>query len=91
MKVFLGILIISFAIFHEIVVAGRSGGRGGPRFHSNMCCNVEKSERDSASQGEMIGHFKQCADELGLSTYCQRRKLMYNKIEYLKKTEIQFL
>lgn len=61
MMIFLCILVISIASMQDMVI----GGHGPPRFHPNMCCNVEKSEPDSAFREEMMGHSQQCIQELG--------------------------
>lgn len=74
MKVFLCILVISFATMQELVVAKR-----GHHFDSNMCCNVEKSEPDAAGFEVMKKNFEDCKKEMGLGTSCcvlkfQKRK-----------------
>lgn len=65
MKLFLCILVISFANIQKMVVAG------GHRFDTNMCCNVEKTEPDSAAFEEKKQQVKQCIQELGYGMCAQ--------------------
>nr|UXL82965.1 odorant binding protein OBP25 [Sitodiplosis mosellana] len=61
MKIFLCILVLSFATMQALVVAKR----GGHRFDPNMCCNAEKSEPDSTAHEAMKKLFDECKKELG--------------------------
>lgn len=79
MKVFLCILVISFATMHDLVVAKR----GPHRFDPNMCCNVEKSEPDAASVEDMKKIFGECKQELGLGTFCCVLKFKNEKTTFM--------